>query len=464
MYKGVKLFVGLILAGTVVKSVNAQQVAPFKTGDRVAFLGNSITDGGHYHSYIWLYYMTRLPNQRITILNAGIGGDDVVQMGNRLEEDVLSKKPSVIAFTWGMNDTGYFEWYKPDAKAIAEKKLERSFAAFNVAADKLQKLIGIRKILMLGSPYDDKVKIKGNLYPGKADAFKKVIAFQQQAVKQRGWGLVDFYHPMTEINRKGQQTDSLYSLTPTDRIHPDNDGHMVMAYLFLKAQGFANKPVADVVINASKRRVEKSVNATVTNVLVKGNDISFDYLAGSLPYPLDTIARGWGQQSPQSKALKVVPFMDEFNREVITVKGLTAGTYKLLIDNQQIGEWSGEQIAAGVNLAEQMYTPQYQQAIQIRELNEERWEIEKRFRVYAFMQFDLLKEKGKLFADDKAAMDTVIKYAKTQPFINGNKDSYTKSQFKSVRNAWQKQMDVLTDAIYTINKPLVRKIVLVKIR
>ena len=39
----------------------AQQVAPFKNGDRVVFMGNSITDGGHYHSYIWLYYMTHFP-------------------------------------------------------------------------------------------------------------------------------------------------------------------------------------------------------------------------------------------------------------------------------------------------------------------------------------------------------------------------------------------------------------------
>ena len=35
--------------------VAAQQVLPFKNGDKVVFMGNSITDGGHYHSYIWLY-------------------------------------------------------------------------------------------------------------------------------------------------------------------------------------------------------------------------------------------------------------------------------------------------------------------------------------------------------------------------------------------------------------------------
>ena len=34
----------------------AQTVKPFKEGDRAVFLGNSITDGGRYHSFIWLYY------------------------------------------------------------------------------------------------------------------------------------------------------------------------------------------------------------------------------------------------------------------------------------------------------------------------------------------------------------------------------------------------------------------------
>ena len=31
----------------------AQTITPFQKGDRVAIVGNSITDGGHYHSYIW---------------------------------------------------------------------------------------------------------------------------------------------------------------------------------------------------------------------------------------------------------------------------------------------------------------------------------------------------------------------------------------------------------------------------
>jgi hypothetical protein len=37
----------------------------FKDGDRVAFIGNSITHGGLYHLYIQTYYQTRFPDRNI---------------------------------------------------------------------------------------------------------------------------------------------------------------------------------------------------------------------------------------------------------------------------------------------------------------------------------------------------------------------------------------------------------------
>lgn len=55
--------------------VSAQQIPSFKANDRIVFLGNSITEGGHYHSYIWLYYMTHFPELPLRIYNGGIGGD-----------------------------------------------------------------------------------------------------------------------------------------------------------------------------------------------------------------------------------------------------------------------------------------------------------------------------------------------------------------------------------------------------
>ncbi|MDB5002500.1 MAG: hypothetical protein JWQ34_725 [Mucilaginibacter sp.] len=450
----IKLFITASAIGCASINIQAQTISPFHAGDRVVFLGNSITDGGHYHSYIWLYYMTHFPNMRITCINAGIGGDNVKQMADRFDDDILPKKPTVLTVTWGMNDSGYFEWYKPDAADYAVKSVQLAEQRYAVLDEKLKKIFGVRKIFILGSPYDETTTSNPNrLYHGKAAAFQQLIDFQQATAQKNGWDFVDFDRPMSAINLREQAKNPAFSLTPNDRIHPDNDGHLVMAYLFLKTQGLANKVVADVAINALDRKVSKSVNSTVTNLTGSDDELAFDYMANSLPYPIDTIPRAWGNRKKQSEALTLIPFMQEFNRELLTVRGLKSGIYQLTIDNEPIINYTAQELAEGVNLAEQTNTPQYQQAIQIRELNEERWEIERRLRNYGYVEFGLLKNKGLLFADNRAAMDTVEKASIKDIFIRGNKDNYMKAQYKTLRNAWQKEMDVLTDEIYAINKP-----------
>mgnify|MGYP006924825944 CR=1 FL=1 len=92
------------------------------------------------------------------------------------------------------------------------------------------------------------------------------------------------------------------------------------------------------------------------------------------------------RKKSQAEVLKVVPFMEEMNRETLKVTGLK-GNYKLLIDNEEIGTWSGDELAKGINLAAESKTPQYQQALAVMHLNEYRWEIEKTFREYAWCEF-----------------------------------------------------------------------------
>jgi len=453
----------ILFTGSILSSAKAQTIAPFKAGDRVAFVGNSITDGGHYHSYIWLYYLTHFPNMRITCFNAGIGGDVVQSIYNRLDADVLAKNPTVITLTWGMNDTGYFDWYNEKGKQNIARNLDTSYKYYGLVEQKLKALPNVRKIYIGGSPYDFTSKFsKNNLFPGKAEALGKLVDYQHNAAKKNGWDFVDFYHPMQTINQREQVKDTSFSLTPNDRIHPDNDGHMVMAYLFLKDQGLANHAVADININASQKKVIKEANCKITNVTGSADNLSFNYLANSLPYPTDTISRAWGNHKTQAQGLKIVPFTQEFNQEMLAVNSLKSGNYTVLIDNEKIGNWSSQQLAKGINLAEISSTPQYQQAIQIRELNEERWDIERRFRMYMWMEYDFLRGKGKLFKDDNAAMDSIKKYAVKDAFVNGNKDNYTRARYKSLRDAWQKEMDVLTDQMYAINKPQNHRITIIR--
>lgn len=452
----------ILVASFVVQVCQAQTVPPFQTGDRVAFVGNSITDGGHYHSYIWLYYMTHFPDRRITCFNVGVGGDDVRQMSDRFAYEVLPLKPTCVTLTWGMNDSHYFEWlHKEDSAAKEQQYFDTAKARYAVLEKQMKAHAEFKKIFILGSPYDASTKSnKQNLFPGKSALFQRLIDFQEQTAKANGWYYVDFDHPMLEINAKGQETDSLFSLTPNDRIHPDYPGHLIMASLFLKAQGFADQPVADFALDAKTKTVAKSINCHVTEVSGSGDDIRFNYLANALPFPIDTVAQkeGWGKHRASSEALGLIPWMQTFDKEMLTVTGLKPGIYRLLMDGQEIGQFGAEAFGSGINLAEQTYTPEYQQSLAIMHLNEMRWEIEKKTRQYSYVEFDLLKGKGLLYADNKAAMDAVSEESAKNPFVRGDRDSYIEMQYKAVRDGLRAEQEALVNAIYASNKPKVHHI------
>lgn len=441
----------------------AQTVKPFEEGERAVFLGNSITDGGHYHSYIWLYYMTRFPNMNLRIFNGGIGGDTAFDMDKRLDGDIFNLNPTALMVTFGMNDSGYFEYNGDKPKEFGEQKYQESIKNYQQMEKRFKELPHTRIVMVGTSPYDETAQLKeNNPFKTKNETISRIVEYQRESAAKNGWEFTDLNAPMVALNQQYQKKDPAFTLCGSDRIHPDNDGHMVMAYLFLKAQGFAGKEVANVEINADKKQTVKSDNCTVSNIKKIGKDLSFDYLAEALPYPLDTIARGWGQKKSQAEATKVVPFMDEMNREILKVSGLK-GQYKLLIDDEEIGVWSANDLAEGINLAAESKTPQYQQALTVMYLNEYRWEIERSFREYAWTQFAFFQQKGLLFANNRKAIEVMDENVDKNAWLKGHRDSYTRMMYDAVREARQLEMEVLISKIYEINKPVIRKIVLRKI-
>ncbi|GAA3987633.1 SGNH/GDSL hydrolase family protein [Mucilaginibacter dorajii] len=453
-------FYSLLLICALRTPAKAQTIQPFKAGDRVVFTGNSITDGGHYHSYIWLYYMTHFPDRRITVFNAGIGGDVSKQILERLDSDVFAKKPTVVTLTFGMNDTGYQNLTGSKADSVYAAKVTESLKSFRLMEQKLMQHPETRKIMIASSPYDETAKIKTTPLRGKNIAMLKIAADQQLTAIKHHWDFVDFNHPITEINLKQQQSDSTFTLEGSDRIHPTNDGQMVMAYLFLKAQGLSGKKVAFLRINSKPMDKITAENCKIDAISYKKNTISFNYLAASLPYPLDTISGGFGRPAKaQVEALKVIPFTDDFNQEILEVKGLNpSAQYTLKIDGEPMGSWSGTDYDKGINLALINATPQYQQALAVMHLNEERWTIERRLREYYWMHYSILKPKGLLFNDGLPTVDSLQKYAKKDFFVAVTVPTYQKARFKAVREAWQKEIGLLTDEIYRINKPVTHHI------
>ena len=445
--------------------LQAQTTIPrFEEGERVVFVGNSITHGGHYHSFIWLYYMTRFPDKPITIMNAGIGGESAWDMKDRLDYDVFNRKPTYVTLTFGMNDTGYDIYMKDDAKELSKQRIAKSLESYREIEERLLAKNKIKKVLIGGSPYDETSRFNNFILHNKNNAILKIIDAQRTSAKKNGWGFVDFNQPMREISRKEQEADSTFTFCRIDRIHPDNDGQMVMAYLFLKAQGLAGDEVSSVSIDAYHSSVITHKNCKISKLKKNGADLTFDYLAYALPYPLDSISRsGWGNKRSQRDAMQLVPFMEEFNQERFQVTNLEKGMYRLTIDNQFIDNLSSEKLANGVNLADYPNTPQYQQAAKIMYLNEERFEVEKRFREYLWTEYSFLKKEGLLFADNEKAINKLREYLPKDGFLRMSYEWYTKAMYPEIREVWSRYMKIIVDTIYKMNKPTTHKVKLTKI-
>lgn len=452
----------VIIAMMTSTNVLAQQIKPFKSGDRVAFVGNSITDGGHYHSYIWLYYMTRFPDQKMWMGNFGIGGDTNVEILKRLQGDVLDKQPTVITFTFGMNDSGYQEHNSDTAKVFADHKVATAIDLYHKIETKLLAFPSARIVQIGTSPYDQTARLEGFLWQNKNDAIVRMIDAQRASAAKNGWEFIDFNEPMVQLNTEKQATDSAFTICGKDRIHPDNDGHMYMTYLFLKAQGMEGKPVARVSVDAKKGETLVSENCRISNLVRNKTELSFDYLANALPYPLDTIARGGGFTRPQSLIKQLVPrFQELYNNEQLCVKGLK-GSYALLIDETVIDTLSAEALSTGVNLSDYCNTPQYQQALKIMTLNEDRWDMERRIRDWAWVKYDYFLLKGMPDPTTKEAEQRFIKDKKDNWWLASRTDIYNKMKHDEIVLACENYIRSLVDSMYKLNKPITHRVRLIK--
>jgi len=96
-----------------------------KAGDKVVFLGDSITEAGaHPGGYVALVrekLAQAHPETRLEIVGAGISGNRVPDLEQRLEKDVLSRKPNVVVIYIGINDV----WHSQNGSGTSREDYEQ---------------------------------------------------------------------------------------------------------------------------------------------------------------------------------------------------------------------------------------------------------------------------------------------------------------------------------------------------
>ena len=418
----------------------------FKDGETVCFFGDSITHGGRFHSFIYDYYLTRFPDRTIHFVNAGVSGDSAGGALGRMDEDVTAKKPTSVVFMFGMNDVGRGNYVAiPDANQKAAQ--QRSLEGYQKNMEKLVARVRCeagepRLLFITPSPFDQSVvNDKNNNQPGCNDGLGRCAALVRELASKSNGTVVDFHTPMTSFNLERQKRDPAYTIVGPDRVHPGAPGHLMMAWLFLKAQG-APSLVSKVVVDAESGRVVESENASVTGVGKKGGIFTFTSLERALPFPIDAAAL---------PILDQLPIEQELNQEVVAVKGLASGTYELRIDEQSAGRYTAEALAKGVNLAANVATPQRKQAQAVAKLNEARRSTETSLRDYAAVRWYL--KHRQVNPDDLAAVKT---FAETKMAKTG----YYEGKVPHYLQNWAKRGEVaarvasLEQEIFSARKPV----------
>ena len=325
-------------------------------GDRVVFLGDSITEQRLYTTYIEAYALTRHPDWKLSFRNVGWGGDTswlrqrahpdekelfaadaatqqkmvVDSVGRGLDRDVLPLKPTLVTVKFGMNDHSYVAF---------REDIFRAYVRSQTQIAKVLGAHGARVAFLTPQPIEEK----------RPDPDKDV---RNQALRQFSDGLkdlsaksgatfVDQFDPYMTILLRERAANPSGFIGGGDAVHPGPIGQTVMAWAVLKGLG-ASALVSRAEIDASATKVGSTEGCRVDHLQVANGVVSLDRLDDALPMPVDTRAE---------TALKLAPILDELDRYELRVTGLAGGSYEVAIDGEPAGKVSAEELGKGWNLA-----------------------------------------------------------------------------------------------------------------
>ena len=329
------LWVVLAASGLSYGQATTDSKAALKPGDFVAVCGDPITEQKAYSVYIENYLLMCQPTTELRTLQAGWGGEVADGFAKRMAADVLILKPTVATTCYGMNDGGYgplnstkIAWYR-----AAQKKIIQSF-----------KTAGVRMII-IGSPG---VVDSDTYRKNSAEVYNKSLGqlgdICKELAAEEGVIFADVHTPMMDVMAKSKEKyGKTYHLGGGDGVHPGANGHLVMAYAFLKAMG-CDGNIGTITMNLGGNKATASAGHTVLSAADGTVEIE------SSRYPFCFYG---DPTSPTSNRgpLEFLPFNQELNRLQLVVQGASANAKYKVTWGETSKEFDGVQLAKGINLA-----------------------------------------------------------------------------------------------------------------
>ena len=214
----------IVLLGSI--PARAEGVA-VKTGDSIAFMGDSITERGlQPKGYVTLVIAGLAANGiKVEMIPAGVSGQKSHQMLKRLNHDVLSKKPTWMTLSCGVNDV----WHGEKGVPLDEYKVNITQMVEQCQAVGIKVMILTATMIGEDAPNKHNKKLKGY------NDFLRALAQEKNCL------LADVNADMQSIiaqadeNKKGKNGRVLTA----DGVHMNTAGNKMMALGVLKAFGMS---------------------------------------------------------------------------------------------------------------------------------------------------------------------------------------------------------------------------------
>ncbi len=301
-------------------------------GDRMVFLGDSITAQRIHTRYVMNYFALRYPDTLLTFRNSGWSGERAPGGLARLDRDVLSVKPDVVSICYGMNDGGVTHF---------DRKLYANFMdGMTGLVDRL-KGAGARVVLLPPGVVDPDRK-NWNA-PERMAIYNPTLARFSDGVillaKRENLPYYDLNRLMTDVQKRAKADDPAFTMIP-DGVHPSAPGQALMAYAMLKALG-CDEQASGLTIDAATGKTEAD-RCRVSGLKIGKDEISFTRTDAALPTYFD----------PEAEVIfRYCPIPEELNRYMFRVSGLSGGSWTLTVEGIETGAFTSGELAAGVSLS-----------------------------------------------------------------------------------------------------------------
>jgi lysophospholipase L1-like esterase len=305
-----------------------------KNGDKVAMIGDSITEQHLYSTYVEAWTLTRFPAWDLKFFNVGIGGDNATWGGERFKRDVVGCGATAMTVNFGMNDCG------GPGSTFDENRYKEFKNAMQKIADQI-KAANIRVAWCTTTPAE--VMDEGpSVLPYILNLEKYSGAVKEIAATNGNALFIDQFHPFVAAIDKARAANPKNRIGGGDVVHPGQPGQTLMAAEILKGMSFPTL-VAAVEINAATRQVVQNKNCQIEGLKVAaGGTIEFQQKDNALPFFPDGDAKN---------ILQWAPVLEQMNGYHLKVTGLKTGQYEVRLGKVKVADYSAVQLGAGVNLA-----------------------------------------------------------------------------------------------------------------